>query len=427
MRKIVSCLLAFGLLATTARATDSTIVKSQRIIPDKDNAGLKLPPGFAALKVADSLGKARHIVVNEQGSIYIKLDKLKNGKGIFELKDMNGDGRADSVTAFGTYTGTGITIKDGYLYASSNEEVFRYKLNAAGDVINPNVPEKIITALVNGKQHNTKSLVLDDKGNIYVNIGSPLNSCQLEDRVAGSKGQDPCPVLEKSGGVWQFKADKPNQSYAEGVRYATGIRNVMGLDWNYQSNELFVMQHGRDQLDMFPQYFTPQQNAELPAEVMYEIKPGANYGWPYCFYDYQQKKNVLAPEYGGDGKSTARCESFVPPVMAFPAHMAPNALLFYTGSMFPAKYKNGAFIAFHGSWNRAPEKQEGYYVVFAPFKDGKPTGEWEVFADGFSGVDTVMTTRQAQHRPCGLAQGPDGSLYITDDVKGSVYRVIYQP
>jgi glucose/arabinose dehydrogenase len=178
---------------------------------------------------------------------------------------------------------------------------------------------------------------------------------------------------------------------------------------------------------MFPDYYTKEQNAELPAEVMYEIKPGGNYGWPYCFFDYKQKKNVVAPEYGGDGKKTDRCDSFISPALAFPAHMAPNALLFYTGSMFPAKYKNGAFIAFHGSWNRAPEKQEGYYVVFAPFKNGKPTGEWEVFADGFSEVPEVITPRQAMHRPCGLAQGPDGSLYITDDVKGRVYRIMYQP
>jgi glucose/arabinose dehydrogenase len=427
MRTITLCLFVLAAAVQTAHAGDTTLVKPQRIVPDKDNAGLKLPAGFSALAVTDSLGKARHLVVNAQGNIYIKLDKLWHGKGIVELRDLNGDGRTDSVTIFGNYTGTGITIKDGYLYASSNEEIFRYKLNAAGDVINPDAPEKLVTGLVNGKQHNTKSLVLDDKGNMYVNIGSPLNSCQLLDRVTGSKGQDPCPVLGNAGGVWQFKADKLNQSYPDGVRYATGIRNVMGLDWNYQSNELFVMQHGRDQLDMFPDYYTKEQNAELPAEVMYEIKPGGNYGWPYCFFDYKQKHNVVSPEYGGDGKKTDRCDSFTAPVLAFPAHMAPNALMFYTGSMFPEKYKNGAFIAFHGSWNRAPEKQEGYYVVFAPFKNGKPTGEWEVFADGFSEVPEVMSPRQAVHRPCGLAQGPDGSLYVTDDVKGRVYRIIYQP
>jgi glucose/arabinose dehydrogenase len=111
--------------------------------------------------------------------------------------------------------------------------------------------------------------------------------------------------------------------------------------------------------------------------------------------------------------------------MAFPAHIAPNDLLFYTGSMFPEKYKNGAFIAFHGSWNRAPLPQEGYYVVFVPFKGSIPSGKWEVFASGFAGVGEVKSPNDAKHRPCGLAQGPDGSLYVTDDVKGRVYRILY--
>lgn len=417
-------LVSFAML--TAKANDTTIVSKRVVQPDVDNAGLKLPAGFGALAVADSVGKARHIVTTPQGAIYVKLDKLVGGKGILRLKDADSDGKIDDIKSFGSYRGTGITIKGDYLYASSNDEVFRYKLDKNGEVINPDTPEKIITGLVNGRQHNTKSLVLDDKGNIYVNIGAPSNSCQEQDRGVGSKGKDPCPLLDTAAGIWQFKTDQLNQSYNEGVRYATGLRNVMGLDWNYQVNELFVVQHGRDQLDMFPDYFTPQQNAVIPAEEMFMIKKGANCGWPYCYFDVQQNKKMLAPEYGGDGKKTDRCEGMEKPIVAFPAHMAPNALLFYTGNMFPEKYKNGAFVAFHGSWNRSPEKQEGFYVAFVPFKDGKPSGKWEVFADGFAGVDAVMSTRQAKHRPCGLAQGPDGSLYVSDDAKGTIYKIVYK-
>lgn len=408
------------------KANDTTRIKPNEGLPPAANAGLKLPAGFNAIVIFDSLGKARHLVTTTQGAIYVKLDKLINGKGIFRLKDKNGTGKIDDVKSFGDYKGTGITIKNDYLYASSNDEVFRYKLDKDGEVINPDAPEKIIKGLINGRQHNTKSIVLDDKGNIYVNIGSPENSCQLVDRGKGSPGKNPCPVLDSAGGIWQFKADKLNQTYADGVRYATGLRNVMGLDWNYQVNELFVMQHGRDQLDMFPEYFTAEQNAEIPAEEMFMIKKGANCGWPYCYFDVKQSKKMLAPEYGGDGKKTTGCDIVEQPIVAFPAHMAPNALLFYTGTMFPEKYKNGAFVAFHGSWNRSPEKQEGYYVVFVPFKDGRPSGPWEVFADGFSGVETVMSPRQAMHRPCGLAQGPDGSLYISDDVKGTIYKIVYK-
>jgi glucose/arabinose dehydrogenase len=199
----------------------------------------------------------------------------------------------------------------------------------------------------------------------------------------------------------------------------------VGFDWNKATNSLFVMQHGRDQLSsLFPQYWTDKQSAELPAECMYELHKGSNCGWPYIFYDEFQHKQVLGPEFGGDGKKEAD-QHYQDPVIAFPGHLAPNGLLFYTGSQFPARYKNGAFIAFHGSWNRAPEPQQGFYVVFVPFVDGKPTGKWEVFADNFSGSPENTASGRADHRPCGLAQGPDGSIYVTDDRKGTIWKISY--
>lgn len=389
------------------------------------NAGLKLAPGFSAKKIIDSSGKARHLVVLPGGVIYVKMARPWKGKGIVELKE-NADGKATVTGGFGDYGGTGIYVKNGYLYASSNQEVFRYQLNDKNEVINPDKPERIITGLKMGRQHETKSIVLDNDGNVYVNIGSPLNSCQEKDRQRGSMGIPGCPLLDSAGGIWQFRSDKPDQSYPQGTRYATGLRNVVGLDWNTQNNTLFVMQHGRDQLhDIFPALYTEKQSAELPAECMYMIKKGDDAGFPFIYYDQLQKKKILAPEYGGDGKKEGDAK-YIDPVVAFPGHLAPNGLLFYTGNQFPEKYKNGAFVAFHGSWNRTPEKQEGYYVVFVPFKDGKPSGDWEVFADGFSGVPEVVSPRQAQHRPCGLAQGPDGALYVTDDVKGTIYKIEYK-
>ena len=185
------------------------------------------------------------------------------------------------------------------------------------------------------------------------------------------------------------------------------------------------MQHGRDQLhDIFPDMYTTQQSADLPAECMFELHDGSNCGWPYIYYDPSQKKNLLAPEYGGDGKKPGD-PNIQDPVMAFPAHLAPNGLLFYTGNMFPEKYRNGAFIAFHGSWNRAPEPQKGAFVAFVPFKNGKPSGNWEIFADDFAGPGGYTSPGKAKHRPCGLAQGPDGSLYVSDDQGGTIFRIIY--
>lgn len=389
------------------------------------NAGLKLPAGFTAVKIAEGLGAARHLAVTSAGDVFIKLDNLKDGKGIYWLHDSNNDGKADETLGFGNFTGTGLYISNHYLYASSNTDVYRYKLDDNDQPIDTNNPEHIISGLLSRGEHESKSIVLDNDDNIYVNVGAYSNSCQEQDREKGSPGKKPCPILDSAGGIWQFKADKANQTYGDGVHYATGLRNVVGLDWNTQTNSLFVMQHGRDQLyDNFPEFFNAKQSAELPAECMYELHKGSNCGWPYMYYDQVQHKKILAPEYGGDGKKEGG-EDAQDPVIAFPGHMAPDGLLFYTGTMFPEKYKNGAFIAFHGSWNRAPEPQKGYFVAFVPFKNGKPVGDWEIFADNFSGKTTVTSPSQATHRPCGLAQGPDGSLYVSDDVKGIIYRITY--
>ena len=410
--KYTYLLLCLGLLGLTPSASAG------------DTARIQLPIGFEAQLIGKSLGRPRHIVVNSNGDIYIKLERLRNGKGILCLRDKDGDGKIDDTTGFGNFGGTGIAIKNGYLYASSNSAVYRWKMKDDG-IQNPDAPETIVTGLVDGGQHNTKSIVLDNSGNIYVNIGAPSNSCQEQDRAKGSPGKDPCPILETAGGIWQFKADQQNQSYPQGLRYATGIRNVVGLDWNTTTNTLFAMQHGRDQLNMFPELYTDQQSADLPAEEMLEVKKGSNFGWPYCYYDPGVKKKILAPEYGGDAKKQGRCEGVDKPVLGFPAHLAPNGLLFYTGNQFPEKYKNGAFIAFHGSWNRAPLPQKGFFVAFVPFKDGKPSGPWEIFADGFAGKTEILSTREALYRPCGLAQGPDGALYVTDDTKGMVWKIVY--
>jgi glucose/arabinose dehydrogenase len=414
------------LLAVAALLWYGAAKPANPVNPDADNAGLKLPAGFGALKAADGVGRARHLAVTTNGDVYVKLNRPdKNGNGIVYLHDTDGDGRLEDLKGFANYGGTGMYLKDGYLYASSNTEVFRYKLNDKQQVIDPTTPEKIVTGLIDRRQHESKSVVLDNAGNIYVNIGAYSNSCQQKDRTPGSMGREGCPVLDSAGGIWQFKASKLNQTYADGVRYATGLRNVVGLDWNQQNNQLFVMQHGRDQLDfLFPKLYTSKQSSIYPAECMYALKKGDNAGWPYIYYDQDQHKKIQAPEYGGDGKKEGS-KNFIDPAAAYPGHMAPNGLLFYTGSMFPERYKNGAFIAFHGSWNRAPEPQAGFFVVFQPFKDGKPSGQWEVFADNFSGSPEKTASGRADHRPCGLAQGPDGSLYVSDDSKGTIYRIVY--
>jgi len=382
-------------------------------------AALKLPTGFTATVFAEDVGAARHLVVNHTGTVFVKLAKEKDGQGIVRLKDTNADGVADERSGFANYPGTGIALKGGYLYASSNSGVYRYVLNAREEVVNPDAPEEIVTGLVVKDRDKSKSIALDDAGHVYVNIASWSDAC----RAPGTgKGLMPCPMLDSAAGIWQFNVNRLRQSYPDGVRYATGLKNVVGLDWNRATNSLFVLMHGRGQFhDFYPQFYTPQHSADLPAETMYEVHQGDNAGWPYVYFDPVQKKKLLAPEYGGDGKREGDAK-YLNPVAAFPAHFGPNGLLFYTGNRFPARYRNGAFIAFHGQ-NATLKK--GYFVAFQPFKNGKPSGNWEVFADGFAGIDLAKPTGPVQHRPCGLAQGPDGAIYVSDDLNGSIYRIAY--
>ena len=428
MKRTSSIIVLFSLVLFFAGRTEAGNTKHQSksgIVANMDNAGLTLPTGFSAQKVADGVGRARHIAVTEDGALYVKLERTVGGKGILLLADEDGDGKMEKQSGFGDYGGTGLYLTKDYLYASSNQDVFRYKLDENQHVVNPDAPEKVVEGLIDRRQHNSKSITLDDKGYIYVNVGAYSNACQERDRAKESPGMNPCEILDSAGGIWRFRADLLAQHYGDGIRYATGLRNVVGLDWNRQSDALFVMQHGRDQLhSLFPDLYTVEESVNLPAEAMYKVKEGDDCGWPYIYYDQIQHKKILSPEYGGDGKIEGG-EDAIDPVLAFPGHLAPNSLLFYTGDQFPEKYHNGAFIAFHGSWNRAPEEQAGYFVVFAPFKDGRPTGEWEIFADHFAGTDKVISPRDAEHRPCGLAQGPDGSLYVSDDVKGTIYRISY--
>lgn len=386
-------------------------------------ANITVPPPFKCWVVADNIGQARHLVLTPRNGMYVRLAELKNGFGTVYLKHSEQSDTWVVAKRFGNFTGTGIALDADYLYTTSNTEVFRYKLDAKGEVLNPDKPECIVTGLVDKGQHGSKSITLDGKGHIYVAIGAPSNNCQEQDRTQGSPGMQPCGMLDSVGGVWQFATDKLNQRLKDGVRYATGLRNVVGLDWNQQTNSLFVMQHGRDQLGyLYPKLYDDKKSAETPAECMFEIRqPGDDAGWPYVYYDLAEKKKMISPEYGGDGKTSS--DKYLDPVQAFPAHMAPNAVVFQNDGKFPVEYREGAFIAFHGSWNRSPEPQEGYYVAFQPFKDGKPNGPWKVFADGFAGPRPVLSPGKAVHRPCGLAFGPDGALFVSDDVKGTIYKI----
>lgn len=392
-----------------------------------DNAGLTLPEGFCAWVYADTGVGPRHITVSPQGVLYANLSGLLEGKSLLALVDSDGDGKADRRGLFGDHAGNSIELYDGYLYASMNNQVVRFPIDPGA--LQPEGPAQVvISGFPVQRGHRAKSFAIDpDKNEIYVNVGAPSNACQEVGRTPGSPGLSPCPQRERQASVWRFRTDKLNQQQMEdGIKFASGTRNLIALAWNRQTKALYGVQHGRDQLhDLWPERFTKEQSAELPAEEFLRIEMGNDFGWPYCYYDPFKKQRMLAPEYGGDGDRVGDCDRYTRPIYAFPAHYAPNALLFYEAEQFPARYRHGAFVAFHGSWNRRPFEQKGFLVAFLPFQDGKPAGEWEVFADGFAGKKFITHPSVADHRPMGLAVGPDGSLFISGDKGERIWQVAY--
>ena len=405
-----------------------------------DNAGLSLPPGFCATVFADHLGHARHVAVAQDGTVYVNtwsgdyytyghVDKLPAGGFLVALKDTRGTGQADLIRRFGDGVkegaagGTGIAIYQRALYAEVDDRIVRYPLTA-GSIVPTGKAEVVVLGLPLSGDHPMHPFVIDAKGNLFVDVGTATNACDIENRMPGTKGHEPCSELETRGGIWRFDANKTGQKFSRAERYATGIRNGEGMDFD-SAGRLFVTQHGRDQLlENYPQLFSAKNGHELPAEEVFILEQGGDYGWPKCYYDGLQKKLVLAPEYGGDGGSKIGvCSEKRGPAFFFPAHWAPNDLVIYKAKQFPNPYRGGAFIAFHGSWNRAPATQAGYTVVFQPLADGRPAGDYIVFADGFAG--TYKEPGRALARPTGLAVALDGSLYVSEDVHGKIWRITY--
>jgi glucose/arabinose dehydrogenase/cytochrome c5 len=429
---------AMAPLASAAPAAKAAMSKPAAC-PGGDT-GITLPPGFCATIFADNLGNTRHIVVAADGTLYAN---TWNGSSYFRgttadpngfliaVEDSNHDGKADKVTHFGVTPaegskgGTGIGLYKGAVYAEMNDKIMRYPLTA-GSAVPSAKPQVVVTGMPLGGDHPMHPFAINAKGQMFVDMGTATNSCQPKNRQPGIPGADPCVEKDTRGGTWLYSADKTDQAFSPAERYATGIRNGMGLSFD-ASGRLFATQHGRDQLiqNWGKLYPDVKATVELPAEELVLETKGGDYGWPNCYYDNVQKKLVLAPEYGGDGgKTVGVCADKLAPVAAFPAHWAPNDVKIYNAKAFPAAYQGGAFIAFHGSWNRSPAVQDGFAVVFQPLKDGKASGAYVIFADGFAGPGKA--TGKAIFRPTGLAVGPDGALYISEDTKGRIWRVTYQ-
>jgi glucose/arabinose dehydrogenase/cytochrome c5 len=406
--------------------------------PD-DDTGLKLPSGFCASIFADGIGHARDLAVAANGVVYVNTwsgryfgnDTPHAGGFLVALQDTSGAGKADVVQRFGGTAqtggagGTGIGLYQGGLFAESNDKIVKYTLSP-GSIVPGGAPETVVTGLPLGGDHPMHPFIIDADGMMYIDVATATNACQEQNRMLKSPGISPCTELETRGGTWRYDANKTNQTFSPAGRFATGIRNGEGFAIDPVGHHLFVTQHGRDQLHAnWPDLYKPDEEATQPAEELLLLTEGTDYGWPECYYDAIQRKLVLAPEYGGDGgHKLGVCATKRVPIAAFPAHWAPNGMARYDKQQFPLHYHNGVFITFHGSWDRAPYPQGGYNVVFQGLAGDHASGGCEIFADGFAGA--MESPGQAMHRPSGVAVGPDGALYVSDDIRGRIYRIVYQ-
>lgn len=434
MRRLTAFTL-LGLVLALRFATPGQSASAQPK-PDPDDGAISLPPGFRALVVADNLvvnkrvgntpEKLRGLAVAANGDLYAK---GKSGL-IWALRDTDGDGRMDLIREFGPGDGgTHIAFHDGWLYHSSRTAIYRYKYTP-GELVPASELQTVVKDLPAERDHDAKAFAFDEQGRLLVEIGSPFNVFSDGDRRKGAKGKTDAEVAEFQrtyGGFWRFDPNRLNQTQANGTRFSTGHRHSLALQFHPVSRQFFMVQMGRDNLNVVdPVHYDELDNAERVSEVMHLLREGANLGWPYSYWDPIKKAHMLAPEYGGDNFKRVDPDPYDQPVVAFPAHWAPIQMAYYAGTQFPEKYRGGMFVAFHGSWNRAPRSQAGYNVSFVPFDaQGRPRGTYERFADGFPGVEEFTNTRDARFRPAGVAVGPDGSLYIGETEKGRIWRVIY--
>ena len=270
-----------------------------------DNGGITLPQGFCATVFADHIGHARHMVVAPNGVVYVNTwsgryyantenAKAPDGGFLLALQDTTGSGRADKVVRFGPGTesgnagGTGIAIYNGALFAETNDRIVRYAL-PAGTIVPTGAPEVVVSGLPLTGDHPMHPFKIDAQGAMYVDLGSATNACQRQNRIPNSPGIQPCTELETRAGIWRYDANRTGQQFSPAERFATGLRNGEGIAFD-SAGRIFATQHGRDQLrENWSALYTAEQGANEPAEELVQLERGADFGWPYCYFDLSQR------------------------------------------------------------------------------------------------------------------------------------------
>jgi glucose/arabinose dehydrogenase len=339
---------------------------------------LKTPPGFAVNVFASNTGQPRMMSVSSDGSIYVTRPEQSD---VIMLRDKNGDGNSDEMKTVlsGISLAHGITIRDNKLYVAGVNELYVSDLNGQNK-------QKLIANLPEGGRHPKRTIGFDPHGMLYLSIGSTCNACDEANPEHAT--------------ILQVSTNGSNRKV-----YARGLRNTMGFDWHPETKEFWGMDNGSD-----------DRGDNIPPEELNRIQEGADYGWPYCYGNKEedpftdQPKGITKAEY---------CAKTIGPVLTYQAHSAPIEMRFYNNNQFPAEYRGDAFVTMHGSWNRSVPT--GFKVVRLRFKNGSPQ-QFEDFLTGF----LIQGGTHQFGRPAGLAVMKDGSLLVSDDENGLIYRVRYK-
>lgn len=389
---------------------------------------LILPPGFHATVVAENLGDyTRHMAFLDASHMYVSTEpqtKDAANQGVIALH-LDARRHADTQKHFSTiHNGTAIAVYKGALYTSSPNTLYRIKLS--NKELAPSAKPEIVLDGIPARA----AIAFDGKGNLFVAVSGGGNVCASENttpRTAKSVGPMPCPFLETRGGVWRFDAAKMGQTWAQGEHYATGIRDTNALAWSKSAGALYVVNYGRDAAEKaYPEIVSAADGAHISDE-MFKVVKGTDMGWPYTYYDSARNIRLAQPEYAGDGKTPVTDAKYAVPAVAFPAHVAPMDIAIYEATQFPAAYRGGAFVAFHGAGGNDPNGHDGgYNVMFVPLDKSGKAGTPQNFADGFAGPRREdRNGKTAHYRPVGVTVGPDGALYVAESQKGRIWRIAY--
>ncbi len=346
--------------------------------PATDQTALRLPPGFAIGIFARDLGRARFLTLDPRGTLLVSVPRSGH---VLALPDDDGDGRADrAVTVIeGLDLPHGLAFHGDRLYIAETGRVVRVGYDPATRRA-LGAPEVVVPDLPSRGGHWTRTIAVGPDRRLYVSVGSSCNNCEERDG--------------RRAAIMRYNADGSGET-----RFATGLRNAVGLAFRPGTAELWASVNGRDWL-----------GDDRPAEYVTRVEEGGSYGWPYCHWEVDGRL-VPDPDLGSPG----RCRSVSRPSLLYQAHTAPLGIAFYTGTQFPAEYRGNLFVALHGSWNRSTPT--GYKVIRVRVDGDSPRAE--DFATGW------LAGRRAWGRPVDLAVARDGSLLVSDDAQGVVYRITY--